>query len=118
MNVILTCPCCRSSEWEPSKDSPFKKFVCKNCEATSLLSEMCAELKQTDNTEWFGIVRWCEADVRNALEIQDYPVTENNIEKLIALCNSHWFTDHMIEAGWEWIYNNIGYGDGWDEPEE
>lgn len=68
--------------------------------------------------EWFGQVRWCEEDIKAALEDRGYPVTENNIAKLSNLCNSHWFTDHMIEAGWEYMYNNIGCGDGWDVPEE
>lgn len=65
--------------------------------------------------EWFGQVRWCDEDLENALEVQGYSVTENNIEKLRALCNNHWFTDYMIEAGWNYMYDNVGLGDGWDE---
>ena len=65
--------------------------------------------------EWFGQVRWCEEDLKNALEEQGYPVTENNIAKLYNACEKHWFTDRMIEAGWDYIYNAIGMGDGWDE---
>lgn len=71
-----------------------------------------------DKKEWFGKVRWCEEDLANALEVQGYPVTENNIAKLRAMCEHHFFTDCMIEAGWEYMYSNIGYGDGWDEHEE
>ena len=71
-------------------------------------------MENTDNTEWFGIVRWCEKDLKNALETQGYPVTENNISKLYDICNSHWFVDNMIEAGWEYMYNWIGYESGWD----
>lgn len=70
-----------------------------------------------EEEEWFGQVRWCEDDLKAALEAQGYPVTENNIAKLYALCDRHWFTDRMIEAGWEYIYDNIGYGEGWDEEE-
>lgn len=69
------------------------------------------------NAEWFGQVRWCEEDFETALKENGYPVTENNINKLMAACQSHWFTDHMVEAGWEYIYNNIGYGEGWDKNE-
>lgn len=65
--------------------------------------------------EWFGQVRWCEDDLKVALEDKGYPVTENNIAKLYTLCDSHWFIDQMIEAGWEYMHNIIGYGDGWDE---
>ena len=72
-------------------------------------------MNNSNNTEWFGMVRWCEEDLKLALEHQGYPVTENNIANLYNLCNNHWFEDHMIEAGWEFIYNNVGYGDGWDE---
>ena len=75
-------------------------------------------MAKPERKEWFGIVRCCEEDLENALESQGYPVTENNIAKLYDICNKHWFTDHMIEAGWEYMYSNIGYGDGWDEHEE
>lgn len=64
--------------------------------------------------ECFGEVKWYKDDLANALECCNYPVTENNIEKLYNLCNSHWFTDYMIEMGFEYMYNNIGTGDGWD----
>lgn len=75
-------------------------------------------MKNNDKTEWFGVVRWCEADLKNALEVQGYPVTENNVSKLYNLCASHWFTDHMIEAGWEYMYNMIGSDDTWDKGDE
>ena len=65
--------------------------------------------------ERFGKVRWCEEDLKAALEEQGYPVTENNIKKLRTLCDNHWFVDHMIEAGWEYINSNVGYGEGWDK---
>ena len=74
--------------------------------------------RKTEETEWFGKVRWCEADLEEALRVQGYPVTENNISRLYDICKSHWFTDHMISSGWEYIYDQIGYGNGWDEPRE
>ena len=64
--------------------------------------------------EYFGVVRWCEEDLKCALINEGYPVTENNISKLSMICDNHWFTDCMIEAGWEYIENNIGIGEGWD----
>lgn len=67
-----------------------------------------------NDEKWFGQVRWCEDDLKMALEDQGYPATENNIAKLYEICQSHWFTDHMIEVGWQYMYDNIGYGDGWD----
>lgn len=67
--------------------------------------------------EWFGKVRWCEDDLKSALNTQGYPVTKNNIAKLYDICSHHCFTDCMIEAGWEYMYNMIGYDDGWDKYE-
>lgn len=72
-------------------------------------------MSNASNTEWFGMVRWCEDDLKNALELMGYPVTENNISKLYAACQHHYFEDMMVEAGWRYIYDNIGDGDGWDE---
>lgn len=68
-----------------------------------------------DVDEWFGVVRWCDDDIKNALEVQGYPVTENNIAKLRSICEHHSFTDYMIEQGWEYMYDSISNGDGWDE---
>ena len=67
-----------------------------------------------DNAEWFGKVRWCENDLKSALEENGYPATENNIANLYSLCDTHWFTDHMIEAGWEYINEQISYFTGWE----
>lgn len=65
--------------------------------------------------EWFGEVKWSKEDLINALEVQGYPATENNIKKLYNLINNHWFTDYMIEQGWQYMYDHIGTDDGWDE---
>lgn len=68
-----------------------------------------------DDDEWFGMIRWHEDDLKEALEYQLHPATENNIAKLRSICNSHWFTDHLIQSGWEYMYSHIGNGDGWDK---
>ena len=62
--------------------------------------------------EWFGTVRWNEDDLANALELHDYPATEENIAKLREMCDNHWFTDYMIELGWSYIYDKIDNFDG------
>ena len=77
--------------------------------------ELDDEQHKINDDEWFGKVRWCNEDLEEALDDNGYPVTENNISKLRRECDNHWFTDHMIEAGWEYINAQIGYGDGWDE---
>lgn len=77
------------------------------------------EEKSTDDTTWFGIVRWCDADLKEALILRGYPATENNIARLRNLCETHWFTDSMIETGWEYIYNKIFSEGEWDKfPKE
>ena len=73
------------------------------------------EQDKISDVEWFGEVRWCNADLEAALNDKGYPLTENNIAKLRAKCESHWFTDHLIEAGWDYIDSQIGYGGGWDK---
>lgn len=73
---------------------------------------------EINDDKWFGKVRWCEEDLIGALKDQGLPVTENNIAKLSSLCDKHWFTDHMISAGWEYMYNVIDNEDGWDEWDE
>jgi hypothetical protein len=69
----------------------------------------------TTQHEWFGQVRWCEDDLKEALRVQGYPATENNVAKLKALCEHHFFTDCMIERGWEYMYDSIGCDNGWDK---
>lgn len=69
----------------------------------------------SNKKEYFGEVCWCEEDLIGALEEMGYPATENNIAKLWSACDKHWFTDCMIEAGWEYMYNTIGNDDTWDE---
>lgn len=69
--------------------------------------ELVEVWKPKDVDEWFGVVRWCDDDIKNALETQRVTVTENNIEKLRNMCSHHSFTDMMIEQGWEFMYDMI-----------
>lgn len=112
VQIVLTCPDCGSSNWKTSDNYEFK---CLQCGAAALPEAMCSATKDVDETDWFGMVRWCEDDLKNALEVQDYPATENNVAKLRCLCDHHSFEDRMIERGWDHIYTLIGQGDGWDE---
>ena len=61
--------------------------------------ELEDEQHKINDNEWFRQVRWCNEDLEEALDDNGYPVTENNVSKLRRECDSHWFTDHMIEAG-------------------
>lgn len=72
-------------------------------------------VKLEDDDDWFGKVRWCEEDLESALKKKGYPITDNNVSKLRSMCEHHFFTDCMIERGWDYIEDQIGGGDGWDE---
>ena len=60
-----------------------------------------------NKNEWFGIVRWCDDDIANAIETQGYEPTEENIAKVRNAVDTHHFVDWMIENGWEYIYQTV-----------
>ena len=62
-------------------------------------------MKKSD--DWFGIVRWCNDDIKNALEELGYESTEENILKIRNILEHHSFTDMMIETGWNVINQTI-----------
>lgn len=57
--------------------------------------------------KWFGRVRWCDEDIAEALEQREIKATEEAVFKVRNRLESHWFTDHMIEAGWDYIFATI-----------
>lgn len=58
---------------------------------------------ERDNIEFFGIVRWCEEDIEEALRQRGYNPTPEMVAVIRNCCNHHCFTDYMIEAGWNMI---------------
>ena len=61
-----------------------------------------------EKEEWFGMVRWNKDDLKNALEVTDHLITENNIDELFCALNKNDdFTECMITAGWDFIYDII-----------
>ena len=60
--------------------------------------------------EYFGIVRWNEDDLRNALEINGVEPTEAMVVQLRKLCESSTFEEAMSSAGWDVIYGYINEG--------
>ena len=58
-------------------------------------------------SEWFGNVRWCDDDIRDALHSMGLPQTERNVSEVRRLCETHHFTDRVIEAGWESMFGLI-----------
>lgn len=57
--------------------------------------------------EWFGLVRWCNDDIEAQLEECGVPVTDANVSAVRTKLEKHWFADHMIEAGWDFIENTV-----------
>lgn len=57
--------------------------------------------------DWFGIVRWCDDDIRTALEDAGKEVNDENVSKIRQALDNHWFTDYMIEHGWEYINETV-----------
>ena len=116
----LFCICSVNQCFVPTKSLVWYVKEIELDEDFSDTEEICLTVytqeQPVDKAEWFGVVRWCRDDLIGALTGKEYPITENNINKLYEICNHHWFADHMIEAGWEFIYAQIGYGDGWDKP--
>ena len=55
----------------------------------------------------FGKVLWADEDLRNALDLQGYPQTENNIALLRSACEKSGFVEAQIAAGWDHIYTQI-----------
>lgn len=59
------------------------------------------EYKAQQEKEWFGVVRWCDDDIREALEKRGLKASQDNVDEVRCRCESHHFTDGMIEAGWD-----------------
>ena len=60
--------------------------------------------------EYFGMVRWNEDDLRNALEENDVRPTDERVAQLRKLCEHTDFEDAIVCAGWDIIYSYINNG--------
>lgn len=60
--------------------------------------------------EYFGMVRWNEDDLRNALEENDVRPTDELVAQLRKLCEHTDFEDAIVCAGWDIIYSYINNG--------
>lgn len=65
-----------------------------------------AEWREGDakSTDFFGVVRWCDEDIEDALTKSGYKVTDEAISIIRRQCEHHFFKDNMIETGWDTIY--------------
>ncbi len=60
-----------------------------------------------NNNNYFGVVRWCIEDVEDAIEVQGFKPTEENVKTVMAELNETALTAVMIQAGWEYLYNLV-----------
>lgn len=82
-----------------------------------LNKDVLPELYAKD-TELFGAVRWCEADIENALEVCGVSPSAAAVSAVRRFCESHWFTDQMIEIGWDVMYDYINdHRSEWEEAD-
>lgn len=72
-----------------------------------------------EGERFFGAVRWCEADIENALEVCDVRPTAEAVSTVRQFCESEHFTERMIERGWDEIYDFIyGHRAEWEEVDD
>lgn len=60
-----------------------------------------------NNNNYFGVVRWCAEDVADAIEMQGFEPTEENVNTVMAELSESALTATMIQAGWEYLYNLV-----------
>lgn len=90
-------------DWADSHKDPGFAGCCPVCYA-----EWCEyEGKDIPDDDCFGVVRWYNEDIENALEENDYEVTAENVSKIRNLLEHHSFSDHMIGSGWDFINTTI-----------
>lgn len=65
------------------------------------------EITGNRESEYFGEVRWCDDDVRNALECCNAKTTYEAVRAVREFCRSSTFTDRIVERGWDEIYGFI-----------
>lgn len=108
----------RTAYWkagEPAK--PFTKRLAEDlaamlrCNGHPAVTISAPNWRSFENgLDWFGTVRWCDDDIRVALEdcgIEDSAIRshEDMVDEIhVRLENHHALTDLMTEAGWEIIH--------------
>ena len=71
-----------------------------------------------EKDEWFGIVRWHEDDIREALLNCGFEPTEEAIRCIRSKAEHHFFKDSMIETGCNLLYAYIDEEAANLEPQE
>ena len=56
-----------------------------------------------EDTDWFGVVRWCDDDIKEALVNHGFDDCEDNVAIIRKQCEHHCFREAMIETGNDYI---------------
>lgn len=59
------------------------------------------EYEAQQEQKWFGVVRWCDDDIREILQERGIDPLDACVDAVRSRCRTHHFTDAMIEAGRE-----------------
>ena len=69
-----------------------------------VLTEVIAILREEKPDEWFGVVRWCDDDIRAGLRDAGFRDDDDSVGLIHdKLANSSALTGGMIERGWDFI---------------
>lgn len=60
-------------------------------------------MNNNEKEDWFGKVRWCNEDIKAAMEGRGIDPSQEDIFEIRNKLEHHSFTDHMISAGWDFI---------------
>ena len=66
-------------------------------------TDSCKTTDTPAKAEWFGIVRWCEDDIRAALVDKGFEDDEEAVDLIRFHMENGGFTGCQIEAGWDYI---------------
>ena len=91
---------------------------CNCCNAVVITAPDYETLFNPAEEEWFGIVRWHEDDIREALLSRGFEPTEEAIRCIRSKAEHHFFKDSMIETGWDLLYAYIDEETANLEPRE
>ena len=84
-----------------------KAFFTKHLEDICDAAILAVADIDSEDTEWFGIVRWCDEDISVALQNDDIEPTQDHIDEVRYRLGHHSFEDLMIERGWDCIHEVI-----------
>lgn len=105
--IILALKHCRVTEDSCScNDCPMKDDEYRPCTHKGE-GEILKALEDYCDSQWFGKVRWCDDDIREALRNNGFKDCEVNISVIRKECEHHCFKDGMIETGWHYINSYI-----------